>query len=150
MLKNITIHSAKAMSDKFVLKMYKVTLVRVFDKSYKKPKTVALRAQNDLAKVYLLKNDLDLDKKIDKFKIINKYDDFFPYVKTKVRDLNLGIDIIRKNNRLIKTPDALIFRNRRQELIKMNFDDRKAKTNKNVMLISSKHKYEFFNNYTSF
>lgn len=149
MLRNLKIYSNKVVGNNFVVAKYKVSLVKVSDKTYKKPNSIALRISNNIAKIYLLKNKLDLDKDIDGFKIIHKYDEFFPYVKIKKPEA-LGIDIIRKNNSLIEMPDSLISRNRRQELIKMNFDDRKVKTNRNILLISSRHKYEFLNNYTSF
>lgn len=149
MLRNFKIYSNKVVMNNFVIAKYKVSLVKVSEKTYKKPHSIALRINSNIAKIHLLKNQLDLDKDIEGFKIIHKYDEFFPYVKIKKPE-SLEIDIIRKHNSLIETPDSLISRNRRQELIKMNFDDKKVKTNRNILLISSSRKYEFLNNYTSF
>ncbi len=151
MLRNIKIYSQIVLKSNFNLRIYKISLVHLGDKKYTKGRLIPLRTISKNARPVLVKKLSFENKELDKFKRIDKYNDCFVFVKNEKKGQStLGIDIVKKSNHSLDLSDSLIKRNARQELIHMNFDDRKSITSKNIMLVSSKFKYEFMNNYTSF
>lgn len=151
MLKNFKICSTKVLDSKLVLAAYKIDLVHLGNKRYVKTRTIPLRIKSNLARPMLVKSTKLSKKEIPEFKKIDKYNDCFVFLKKRHNDNKFfGLDIIKKSNTVTESSDSVINRRKKQEIIKMKFGDKKLLTTKNLLLVSSKDKYQYLNNYTSF
>ncbi len=151
MIRNIKIHSHKIVTSTFKLKMYKISLVHLGEQKYTKGRLFPLRAIGASARPMLVKNKNFNNQTIDRFKVLDNYNDCFVFVKNDKKSLSsLGLEIAVKSNVSAQHSDSLINKKSRQEITKMLFDGEKPTTTKNILLVSSKRKYEFLNNYTSF
>lgn len=150
---NIKIYPKFMKLDKFELKYYLIDLVKLNNKSkklvFKKKRTTARKVflKGTSAK-YHTKN-LNFGTTTDKkFRITDYYDEYISRAKIKKEELTENWDIVKKNKKLIDITDSYIERNKRTEIIKMNFEEKEADLAEGrLILIANQYLFEYSNKF---